>query len=228
MKTVFNVLLVALIVVLGYICYDSITGPIKFDEIRKEREKSIIARLIDIRKAQKEFSIVNNREYTKDFDELIAFVRNGKLPIVVKIGQLTDKQLEDGLTEKKAVAIIEKAKKTNRYDEVKRWGLEEFKRDTMWVSVLDSMYPRGFNPDSLRFIPYGNGSQFEMDVKNDTAKSGAPIHLFVVKAHYDTYLSDLNKQELINLKDKNSKLDLYNGLMIGSIDKPNNGEGNWE
>ena len=29
----------------------------------------------------------------------------------MKIGQLTDKQLEDGLTEKKAVDIIQKAKK---------------------------------------------------------------------------------------------------------------------
>ena len=46
----------------------------------------------------------------------------------MKIGQLTDKQLEDGLTEKKAVDIIQKAKKTGRYDEVKKWGLENFKR----------------------------------------------------------------------------------------------------
>ena len=60
----------------------------------------------------------------------------------MKMGMLTDKQLEDGLTEKKAMAIIEKAKKTGRYDEVKKWGLENFKRDTMWVAVLDTIYPK--------------------------------------------------------------------------------------
>ena len=42
----------------------------------------------------------------------------------MKVGQLTDDQLESGLTEKKAMAIINKAKKTGKYDEVKKNGLE--------------------------------------------------------------------------------------------------------
>ena len=66
-------------------------------------------------------------------------------------------------------------------------GLTNFKRDTMWVAVLDTIYPRGFNADSMRYIPFGNGAQFEMAIKNDTAKSGAPIFMFEVKAPYDTY-----------------------------------------
>ena len=146
----------------------------------------------------------------------------------MKMGMLTDKQLEDGLTEKKAMAIIEKAKNTSRYDEVKKWGLENFKRDTMWVAVLDTIYPKGFNADSMKYIPHGNGAQFEMNVKNDTAKSGAPVYLFEVKAPYEIYLSGLDKQEIINLKDLDSKLGKYSGLMVGSIDTPNNGAGNWE
>ena len=35
--------------------------------------------------------------------------------------------------------IINKAKKTGNYAEVKKWGLENFKRDTMWVAVLDTI-----------------------------------------------------------------------------------------
>ena len=65
----------------------------------------------------------------------------------MKVGQLTDDQLESGLTEKKAMAIINKAKKTGKYDEVKKNGLENFKRDTMWVAVMDTIYPKGFNAD---------------------------------------------------------------------------------
>ena len=146
----------------------------------------------------------------------------------MKMGMLTDKQLEDGLTEKKAMAIIEKAKKTGRYDEVKKWGLENFKRDTMWVAVLDTIYPKRIQCRLYEIYSSRNGAQFEMNVKNDTAKSGAPVYLFEVKAPYETYLSGLDKQEIINLKDLDSKLGKYSGLMVGSIDTPNNGAGNWE
>ena len=228
MKTVFNIVLVLCAAALIYICYSSIMGPINFEKAKKEREQAVIARLIDIRKEQQEYRSLHHGMYTEHFDTLIDFVKNQKLPFVMKVGQLTDKQLEDGLTEKKAMAIINKAQKTGRYDEVKKWGLENFKRDTMWVAVMDTVYPKGFNPDSMKYIPHGNGAIFEMNVKNDTAKSGAPVFLFEVKAPYETYLGGLDKQEIINLKDLNEKLGRYSGLMVGSIDNPNNGAGNWE
>lgn len=228
MKTVFNIVLVLCAVALIYICYHSITGPIKFEEAKKAREKAVIARLIDIRKAQLEYRTLHRGQYTASFDTLIDFVKNQKLPFIKKEGELTDKQLEDGLTEKKAMNIINKAKKTGRYDEVKKWGLENFKRDTMWVAVLDTIYPKGFNADSMKYVPYGNGAIFEMAIRNDTAKSGAPVYLFEVKTPYETYLNGLDKQEIINLKDVQTKLGKYSGLMVGSIDTPNNGAGNWE
>jgi hypothetical protein len=49
-----------------------------------------------------------------------------------------------------------------------------------------------------------------------------------VSAHYDTYLSDLNRQQLINLKDKQTKMNRFNGLKVGSVVEPNNNSGNWE
>ena len=51
MKTVFNVILGLCAVVLIYICYTSIMGPINFEKARKHREKAVIARLMDIRKS---------------------------------------------------------------------------------------------------------------------------------------------------------------------------------
>lgn len=228
MKTVFNIVLAICAVALIYICYNSIMGPINFEKEKNFRETAVKARLIDIRKAQQEYRMLHRGMYAAKFDSLIDFVKNQKLPFVMKVGQLTDKQLEDGLTEKKAMAIIEKAKKTGKYDEVKKWGLENFKRDTMWVAVMDTIFPKGFNADSMRYIPFGDGAQFEMNTKNDTAKSGAPVNLFEVKAPYDIYLSGLDKQEIINLKDVQEKLGRYSGLMVGSIETPNNGAGNWE
>lgn len=228
MRTVFNIVLVICALALVYICYRSITGPIDFEDQKKAREKEVIARLIDIRKAQQSYATMHDRQFASKFDDLIDFVKNQKLPFVMKEGQLTDKQMEDGLTEKKAMALINAAKKSGNWKPVEAAGLMGFKRDTMWVAVMDTLFPKGFNPDSLRFIPFGNGAQFEMLTKNDTAKSGAPVFLYEVKASYDTYLNGLDEQEIINLKDKQTKLSRYCGLMIGSIDNPNNGAGNWE
>ena len=228
MKTVFNVILGLCALALIYICYASIMGPINFEEAKKHREKAVIARLMDISKEQMEYRALNNQQYTASFDSLIDFVKNQKMPFVFKQGQLNDKQLEDGLTEKKAINIINKAKKTGKYDEVKKFGLEDFKRDTLWVAVLDTIFPKGFNPDSLRYVPFGNGAQFEMAIRNDTAKSGAPFCLLEAKTPYEVYLNGLDQQEIANLKDVQTKLGKYSGLMIGSLETANNNAGNWE
>ena len=40
----------------------------------------------------------------------------------------------------------------------------------------------------MRYVPFGNGAQFEMAIKNDTAKSGAPFCLLEVKTPYEVCL----------------------------------------
>ena len=228
MKTVINLVLAVCVIALVYICYGSIMGPINFDKEKAIREKAIITRLIDIRKAQVEYRGVHNGAYTASFDTLINFVKTAKLPFIMKIGTLTDDQLNNGMTEKKAVAMIEKAKKTGNWKEVEEAGLTNFRRDTMWVAVMDTIFEKGFNPDSLSYVPYGNGAKFEMAIRQDTTKSGAPLNLFQAQVAYDVYLGDLNKQELINLKDVQEKLGKYCGLRVGDIEQPNNNAGNWE
>ena len=228
MKTVINLVLAACAIGLVYICYGSIMGPINFDETKKAREKEIIARLIDIRKAQQEYRTLHQGAYTDNFDSLIDFVKTAKLPFIMKVGTLTDDQLNNGMTEKKAMAIINKAKRTNKWDEVEKEGLQNFRRDTMWVAVMDTIFAKGFNPDSLPYVPYGNGAKFELAIRKDTTKAGAPLNLFQAQVAYDVYLGDLNHQELVNLKDVQTKLGKYCGLRVGDIEQPNNGAGTWE
>lgn len=228
MKTVINLVLAACVVALVYICYGSIMGPINFEKEKKVRDKAIIARLIDIRKAQQEYRGMHNGAYTADFDSLIDFVKTAKLPFILKEGTLTDDQLNSGMTEKKAIELIEKAKKTGNWKDVEKEGLTNFRRDTLWVAVLDTIFGKGFNADSLPYVPYGNGAKFEMAIRKDTTKSGAPLNLFQAQVAYDVYLGDLNKQELINLKDMQEKLGKYAGLKVGGIEQPNNNAGNWE
>ena len=228
MKTVINLVLAACAIGLVYICYGSIMGPINFDETKKAREKEIIARLIDIRKAQQEYRTLHQGAYTDNFDSLIDFVKTAKLPFIMKVGTLTDDQLNNGMTEKKAMAIINKAKRTNKWDEVEKEGLQNFRRDTMWVAVMDTIFAKGFNQDSMPYVPYGNGAKFELAIRKDTTKAGAPLNLFQAQVAYDVYLGDLNHQELVNLKDVQTKLGKYCGLRVGDIEQPNNGAGNWE
>jgi hypothetical protein len=67
-----------------------------------------------------------------------------------------------------------------------------------------------------------------MDTLTQVTKSGAPIYLLEVKTPYKVYLDGLDKQEIINLIDVQTKLSRYPGLMLGSLEIPNNNAGNWE
>ena len=52
MRIVFKTLLVLASIALAFICYRSIMDPIEFDREKNIRDKAVISRLVDIRKAQ--------------------------------------------------------------------------------------------------------------------------------------------------------------------------------
>lgn len=228
MKKGLNLLLAVTIIGLGYICYRSIMGPIEFAEERSFREKAIIARLIDIRTAQVEYRNITKAGYSDNLDSLIEFVKTAQMPIVLKEGELDDAQLERGLTEKKAMEIIAKAQKTNNWKEVEKEGLKNFRRDTSWIALLDTLYPQGYQIDSLAFVPFGNGAKFEVATSVDTTKAGSPQYLFEVRTPYEVYLTGVNDQELKNLISDMKKMGRYCGLKVGDVEMPNNNAGNWE
>ncbi len=228
MKKGLNLLLMVTIIGLGYICYRSIMGPIEFAEERSFREKAIIARLIDIRTAQVEYRNITKAGYSDNLDSLIEFVKTAQMPIILKEGELNDEQLERGLTEKKAMEIIAKAKKTNNWKEVEKEGLKDFRRDTSWIALLDTLYPQGYQIDSLAFVPFGNGARFEVATSVDTTKAGSPQYLFEARTPYEVYLTGVNDQELKNLISDMKKMGRYCGLKVGDVEMPNNNAGNWE
>ncbi len=228
MKNVFNVLLAIAAIALCYICYRSIMGPIEFETERDAREKFIVARLIDIRTAQIEYRNAHEGAYADNFDTLVSFLKSAKMPIILKQGELNDEQLERGLTEDKALEIIKKAEKTGKWAEVDKEGLRGFRRDTSWIALLDTIYPKEFVADSIPFVPFGKGAKFELLTSCDTTKSGSAQYLFEARTPYEAYLSDINEQELANLKYQTKKMDRYCGLKVGDVENPNNNAGNWE
>ncbi len=227
MKIFFRILLVIAIAAMGYICVMSIVTPIQFEKTQAFREKAIIEHLVQIRKAQIEYKNQFDH-FTASSDSLIDFIKNGQVPVVLKEGTLTDEQLKNGLTEEKALKIIKKGNKK----EIEKNGLVGFRRDTSYVSVYENLFADVLPKeeiDNIMIVPYSGGKKFEMETANYTnATSGITVSIFEARAPYDYYLSDLNRQELINLKDKRVKLDKYPGLKVGSIEEPNNNAGNWE
>ena len=208
MKVTLKILLAVAVVLLAYMCYRSIMGPIEFKDERDRRENLIKARLIDIRKAQIEYKNIH-KVHAANFDELSKFLKDEKLPFLIKEGVLTDEQLEMGMTEKEAV----------------KKGL--IRRDTVWVTAVDTLFGKGYNVDDLRNVP-GANVQFTMDTATLTSGSGYTVKVFQCGVLYDDYLGDLNKQEVYNLKDKASKMGKYAGLRVGSVEEINNNAGNWE
>ena len=87
----------AVIVFLGYQCYESIMVPQRFETIKKQRYDRIIQKLKDIRTAQEAYRTEKGK-YTASFDTLINFIKYDSVKIIRSIGQLTDEQLEAGMT----------------------------------------------------------------------------------------------------------------------------------
>ena len=208
MKVTLKILLAVAVVLLAYMCYRSVMGPIEFDKTREQRENLIKARLIDIRKAQIEYKNIH-KVHAANFDELSKFLKAEKLPFLIKEGVLTDEQLEKGMTEQEAV----------------KKGL--IRRDTVWVTAVDTLFGSGYNVDDMRNVP-GANVQFSMDTATLTSGSGYTVKVFQCGVLYDDYLGDLDKQLVYNLKDKAEKMNKYQGLRVGSIEEINNNAGNWE
>lgn len=105
---------------------------------------------------------------------------------------------------------------------------ESFCCDTCWVALADTLYPKGFQADSLRYIPYGKGAQFEIQVRNHEDSSGKVYDLLEVKAPLDAYLEGMDSQEVANWRAEQERQEKYAGLKIGDLETPNNNAGNWE
>jgi hypothetical protein len=228
MKTVINILLIGSIALLSYFCVMSILTPIQFDKDKEAREKVIIARLIDLRKAEVEFKD-RTGDYTASLDTLVTFLKSNKKKSVLKEGSLTDQQLESGLTEKAAAAIVRKG----NMKEIIAAGLQNFRRDTAYIDMIQALYDGKYtkeNIDQIKYIPYSDSVKFDVKINKNYWNTSANIRipLFEASALYETYLKDLNHQEVLNKIDMQKKLDKFPGLKVGSIDEPNNNAGNWE
>ena len=229
MKKGINVILGICVVGLLFICWRSIRDTEDFDATVAARENVVKARLMEIRSAEEAYKAQHDGVYCADWSELIKFVKTGKLPVVMKQGLLTEDQMNKGLTESKAAAIVNSGDQAA----IAANGLQHFRRDTIWVSLQDSLYNyEGFEADSLRYIPFSQGDTFEIIACPNTTRSGSIIQVMECNAPDSSFLKGMGKQGkrlIYNRAEEANAKGAYPGLKIGDAGNNwNNNAGNWE
>ena len=199
--TIINIALTLVAILLVYLVFDSIRQPVAFENTRRTRESEVIQNLKDIRSTQTLFKQTYNR-YTADFDSLIEYVKTGKLPVVNIIPDPTDTTFTKTIN------------------------------DTVdFISVSDSLFKNrvNFNVNDLRYIPFSDKEEFELQAGYIT-RGGLKVAVFEAKAPYKSYLNDEDKkfrQRVNNLRAEQEDLGKYAGLKVGSMDEAST-NGNWE
>ncbi|MDR1673775.1 MAG: hypothetical protein LBS09_10005 [Bacteroidales bacterium] len=136
------------------------------------------------------------KEYTPNFDSLIHFLKTGNFQVVKQIGDEDDSA---------AGPVI---------------------RETILIGVLDSLFEKNYAVDSLRYVPFTENAQFEMDTA--TLEAGrVKVHVFEARVLNQVLLHGLDPQLLVNFDSARVRMVKYAGLKVGSVKEPNNNAGNW-
>jgi hypothetical protein len=186
-NSVIKVGLAVVILVLGYLIFNSINKPVKFENTLNSRSEVIVAKLKDIRTAQNLFRNQNGR-YTGSFDTLINFVKTGKIPEVKMIPDPNDT--------------------TNTRSISDTIG---------FISIFDSIYSKkNYQIEKLSEIPFSKGEKFSI-LAGKINKGGVDVSVFEVSARLELYTKGLDKQLIVNrlkeLEDRNK----FPGLKVGSM-----------
>ncbi len=196
--TIINIALALVALFLVYLVYRSISEPVVFENTRKDREAQVVQNLKDIRSTQILFKQTYNR-YTGSFDTLIDYVTNGQLPVVHIIPDPNDTTFTKTIN------------------------------DTVdYISVFDSLFSNrdNFNINDLRLVPFSQDVEFEMQA-GYIKRGGLKVAVFEAKTPYSSYLWDLDRQRVNNLRAEQEDLEKYPGLKVGSMDEAST-NGNWE
>jgi len=206
MKTIIQIVLWISCIGLGYLIYNSITGPIEFKKVKVERFGKVVAKLKDIRNSQEAYKTVNGK-YAKDFNTLINFIDNGSYVI----------------TQQRDSSYME-------FD--KSYGIDLLKEvkiiDTLgFVSVKDSLFKKDSRYKSLMDIPgAANGEKITMNA-GVVEKSGYRAPVFEAKVAKNILLYDQPK-DLLARENTQLSVEEVNGteIKVGSMEEVST-SGNW-
>ena len=207
MKKGILALLWILIIFFSYKIYDSINGPIVFNEVKNKRYAEVINRLKIIRKAQIAYKDVNG-VFSNNFDSLVKFVDEGIFTLI----------------EKRDSSYLE-------YDRIYRIDMlrEVVVIDTLGtVNVKDSLFKESEEYKKMAFIPVEGVEDSVFKIKSMIIdKNGYKVPVFEVKVAKNIVLFDQNK-DLLKQENETISVDGVNGpdIILGSLSNVST-NGNW-
>ena len=158
-----------------------------------KRERAVIDKLMEIRIAQKAYRGVSG-VFASSFDELSHTLKNDSFTIV-KAFEHPDGANPSG----------------------------DIKYDTVFVSCRDSLQMFGINLDSLRFVPYGMGTTFEIQADTITYQN---TRMPVVEVGIQRYVY-MGPYSDSRFAQYDSRYDPKAIIKFGDLDRPSL-RGNWE
>ena len=206
MKLALQAVLWILAIFFSYKIYDSINGPINFNNTKNERYAKVINKLKLIRKAQIAHKDVNGI-YSNNFDSLVKFIDNGIFTLI----------------EKRDSSYME-YDRTYRIDMLR----EIVVVDTLgFVSVKDSLFKNSNAYKNFSNVPV-DGIEAKFDINAEIIdKNGYRVPVFEVKVAKDVILFDQNK-DLLKTENETVSVDGVNGpaIILGSLTDVST-NGNW-
>ena len=203
-KPFLNIALWGLIIYLGYLTFNSVYEEIEFNQLKEERFKLVIDRLIHIRDAQVAYKEVNGK-YTDSYDSLVRFIDTAQVPV----------------TQRRDVTVLDE-EATRRFG-----GVEMYKTiveiDTLrFYSVKDSLF-RNIDYKNMMSVGIGEeGATFDLQAGNLD-----DIPVFEASVDKSVILFDQNKN-LVEKEKQTVSVDGVNGerITVGSMNEVKT-TGNW-
>jgi hypothetical protein len=191
----------------AYKIYDSINGPIKFNQTKNKRYAKVIDRLKDIRKSQIAYKDVKGT-FSNNFDSLVKFVDEGYFTLI----------------EKRDSSYME-YDRTYRIDMLR----EVIVIDTLGsVSVKDSLFKNTNRYQDMAYIPIDGVRDSMFTINAEVInKNGYNVPVFEVKVSKNVILFDQNA-DLVQQENETVSVDGVNGpaIVLGSLSNVST-NGNW-
>lgn len=196
-STILKIALLVAIVILGYVLYEIIQEPIRYENIKEKRYTKVKERLDQIRDVQKTYRSEFN-EFAPDFNTLIAFVDTGRQSIVER--------------------------KDSTFTYFNETYQKDMEKDTTIVrvigyrSVKESLFGENFNAQNLRYIPMTDNKEIEMEAGKLTVNE-VVVPVFEARAPNTKIFADI-------LDEYDQFIDTEYELKVGSMTEPTL-NGNW-
>jgi len=206
MKLVLQIVLWIAIVVLVYLNYKSIYGPVEFNKEKEKRYAQVIQKMDKIRKAQLAHRDVTGK-FTSTFDSLTKFIDTAEFT----------------LTQRRDTSYLDK-------EYLKTYGVDKMVEDVVidtlgTVKVKDSLF-KNYDYSKLEIVPTTENDKFEMDAGYVSVNNNK-VPVFETKVNKSVILEGLDPELIIQEKQTIS-VDGVNGayIRVGSMDEVDT-SGNW-